>query len=169
MYFPSFYIFQYSENGVEPAENFAGVIGSVERRDTEDLKYVIRFSEITANPNYGKGDSEGDIALLKLTEPVELSDWIQPVCLPESGRDFELEYVQAMGWGLRSNGKRTSVLYTILYSVHKLLICLRILIIFYPKIYPWLNGRRCLEVMSSILFLLEILIVRKPGHFLKAN
>lgn len=61
--------------------------------------------EIVAHPDFGKGEMEGDIALMKLAEPVELSKWVQPICLPETGRDFELEYVHAMGWGITSNGK----------------------------------------------------------------
>lgn len=77
-------------------------MGTIERRDEEKR---VKFVEIVAHPDFGKGEMEGDIALMKLSEPVEISKWVQPICLPEGGRDFDLEYVQAMGWGITSNGK----------------------------------------------------------------
>lgn len=45
-------------------------------------------------------DSSNDIALIKLAEPVELSDTIQPACLPEEGSLLPQDYpCYVTGWG----------------------------------------------------------------------
>ncbi|TEA33544.1 hypothetical protein DBR06_SOUSAS3910101, partial [Sousa chinensis] len=51
-------------------------------------------------------DSSNDIALIKLAEPVELSDTIQPACLPEEGSLLPQGYpCYVTGWGrLWTNG-----------------------------------------------------------------
>ncbi|XP_077312344.1 chymotrypsin-like elastase family member 2A [Lithobates pipiens] len=62
------------------------------------------------NPNWLSGGH--DISLLKLAEPVEFSDTIQPVCLPAPGRILEQNtgcYVT--GWGnLQTNGPAPNTL-----------------------------------------------------------
>ncbi|XP_054711271.1 testisin-like [Uloborus diversus] len=88
------------DGGAEPATAFYGIIGN-NRREGPDTR--ISFSEVAAHPRYGEG-SEYDIAVFRTTEPVEYTERIQPICLPVMGREFEDQKVQAVGWGVTSNG-----------------------------------------------------------------
>ncbi|KAF8763769.1 Transmembrane protease serine 11B like protein [Argiope bruennichi] len=89
-------------NGVEPATAFYGIIGNIRREGPETR---IQFREVAAHPQYGSG-SEYDIAVFRVSSTVEMTDFIQTICLPESGRSFDLVYVQAMGWGVTSNNNQ---------------------------------------------------------------
>ena len=72
-------------------------------RDGPDTK--IFFSQVVPHPDYQDfGGSEGDIAVLRTIEPVQLNDRIQTICLPEADREFQGD-VQAVGWGRTSTGK----------------------------------------------------------------
>ncbi|GFY41941.1 chymotrypsin-like elastase family member 2A [Trichonephila inaurata madagascariensis] len=89
------------EDGVEPGSAFYGIVGNIRREGPETR---IQFSEVAAHPRYGT-NSEYDIAVLRTTSPVEMGGNIQAVCLPRAGREFDLVYIHAMGWGATSNGK----------------------------------------------------------------
>lgn len=46
-----------------------------------------------------------DIALIKLTDPVQFTDDIRPICLPIKGSDYEGRTVKVSGWGrVKSDG-----------------------------------------------------------------
>ncbi|KAF8763772.1 Chymotrypsin-like elastase family member 1 [Argiope bruennichi] len=87
-----------SNNVVEPATAFYGIIGNINREGPETR---IQFREVAAHPQYGNV-REYDIAVFRVSSPVEMTDLIQSICLPESGKNFDLLYVQAMGWGRTS-------------------------------------------------------------------
>nr|XP_042895077.1 transmembrane protease serine 11B-like isoform X2 [Parasteatoda tepidariorum] len=87
------------ENTAEPASAFYGIIGNLLR---EGPQTRLTFSELVAHPQYGSG-SENDIAVFRVAERVQTSGLIKPICLPQSGREFENIYVQAIGWGVTSN------------------------------------------------------------------
>lgn len=91
-----------SENGLEPASAFYGIIDNIDRNGEEQK---IKFIKIASHPDYGTGGSEGDIAVMWTIEPVQFTKTIQPLCLPLGGREFEFDYAQAMGWGITSNGR----------------------------------------------------------------
>ncbi|GIY83615.1 mite allergen Der p 3 [Caerostris darwini] len=92
------------ENGVEPATAFYGIIGNIRREGPETR---IQFLEVVAHPEYGTG-AECDIALLRLSSPVEMNERIQQICIPQAGSSFDLVYIKAMGWGVTSNDAEQS-------------------------------------------------------------
>merc|ERR1712038_635944 len=70
--------------------------GEEERRDVE---------KIIAHPDYSQQDLTNDICLLKLAKPLEMTDYIQPIALPESKQDTEEgEPITVTGWGSLSEG-----------------------------------------------------------------
>ncbi|XP_054711273.1 transmembrane protease serine 9-like [Uloborus diversus] len=85
------------ENGIEPSSAFYGIAGNVDRLGTETR---LEFSEVIPNPNFRQGTNEFDIAVMRIAEPLEFNDYMKSLCLPRSGRDFEFDYTEAMGWGL---------------------------------------------------------------------
>lgn len=59
-------------------------------------------SQVFTHPNYGStnGPPENDFQLIKLAEPVEFTQKISSVCLPESVDTFDNEECVVTGWGL---------------------------------------------------------------------
>ncbi|XP_055943505.1 transmembrane protease serine 9-like [Argiope bruennichi] len=110
-----------SNNGVEPATSFYGIIGNTNREGPETR---IQFREVAAHPQYGNV-REYDIAVFRVSSPVEMTDLIQSICLPESGKNFDLLYVQAMGWGRTSNNNKDApkILMTTKLSVLPITAC----------------------------------------------
>ena len=60
------------------------------------------------------GSSDGDIVMLKLERPANLSTWVRPVCLPSDDHlpgSLDQEQCKAVGWGLRAeDGSKADVL-----------------------------------------------------------
>ncbi|XP_057601571.1 vitamin K-dependent protein C isoform X2 [Hippopotamus amphibius kiboko] len=92
-------------------------LGEYDLRRREKWEVDLDIKEVLIHPNYTKSTSDNDIALLRLAQPVTLSQTIVPICLPDSGLS-ERELTQAgqetvvTGWGYRSEAKRnrTSIL-----------------------------------------------------------
>nr|XP_006821214.1 PREDICTED: limulus clotting factor C-like [Saccoglossus kowalevskii] len=91
-------------------------------RQSEPSEHVMerRVSEIIRHSSYNPVTFDNDIALLHVSEPVQFSEYVRPVCLPptdlittsEFGMEFEDEIPRPppdemaiiLGWGLTSNG-----------------------------------------------------------------
>lgn len=71
-------------------------------RDGPDTE--VRFTEIVAHSEYGS-DTEYDIALMKLAEPVQLNDKVQTICLPTKNSVYEDMTAQVIGWGVSEKGE----------------------------------------------------------------
>ncbi|XP_056256398.1 serine protease 27-like [Seriola aureovittata] len=57
-------------------------------------------SEIIRNPNYDSSTSDNDIALLRLSSPVDFTNYIRPVCLAAGDSDFRAGTTcWVTGWG----------------------------------------------------------------------
>ncbi|XP_038594133.1 tryptase-like [Micropterus salmoides] len=57
-------------------------------------------SQIIKHPNYNKIPNDNDIALLKLSSPVNFTDYIRPVCLAAAGSVFNAGTTcWVTGWG----------------------------------------------------------------------
>ena len=95
--------------------NFNTNEATIEERETS-LRKVIRMEKFIIHPDYDSSLSDFDLALVKLSKPVEFSRHIQPICLPESkcsqtppsrsGSSFVdgcEGNVTAIGWGLTEN------------------------------------------------------------------
>ncbi|XP_053328028.1 transmembrane protease serine 9-like [Spea bombifrons] len=65
----------------------------------------ISVQEIITHPNYTTAGGRGDIALVKLSSPVNYTDYILPICLPDSSVTFPcgLE-CWVTGWGNIASG-----------------------------------------------------------------
>ena len=51
---------------------------------------ILRYSDVTYHY---------DVALLELSEPVTFNEFVQPICLPERGVNFEGWQAYVTGWG----------------------------------------------------------------------
>merc|ERR1719203_1581573 len=67
------------------------------------LRQVLTIAEIVLHPSYTFAGNSHDIALLKISETVNLNDWA-PACLPTSGADFTGQNGWVYGWGATSEG-----------------------------------------------------------------
>ncbi|XP_035206190.1 chymotrypsin-like elastase family member 2A isoform X1 [Stegodyphus dumicola] len=88
----------------EDPKHYNAYVGTI-HRDGPDTE--IRFTEIIAHKEYGSG-TEYDIALMRLEEPVTLSESVQTICLPTKGSVYEDMTAQVIGWGVQEKGGRES-------------------------------------------------------------
>ncbi|EGW04401.1 Tryptase gamma [Cricetulus griseus] len=98
-----------------------GRLASDCRRSVNSSDYQVHLGEltITLSPHFstvkkiilyssppGPPGSSGDIALVQLGTPVALSNWVQPVCLPEASADFYPGMdCWVTGWGHTHEGE----------------------------------------------------------------
>ncbi|XP_059160807.1 brachyurin-like [Physella acuta] len=64
----------------------------------------VKVKQAFPHEEYDEFSALNDIALLKLAEPIEFSDEVRPVCLPE-GNIWDASPCFAMGWGRTSRGE----------------------------------------------------------------
>ncbi|KAK7061136.1 Transmembrane protease serine 6 [Halocaridina rubra] len=70
------------------------------------------IAQIIIHPDYDKKPMDSDLALLKLGEPLDFSQYhnaIAPVCLPAPGATFEGANALVTGWGVISFGGLQSI------------------------------------------------------------
>ena len=77
------------------------------------FQYIYRESiQVIQHPEYNSGTESNDIALVKLSQPLDLNDRtdIAPICLPPSGSSdsYSGDTAIAIGWGLTSEGGSSS-------------------------------------------------------------
>ncbi|XP_070534303.1 uncharacterized protein [Ptychodera flava] len=92
--------------------NIIAVMGVSDLRDTSAMRRAERrISEIHVHTEYISFNLHNDLALLKLVEPLEFSDYVRPVCLPPSGDDALVQGLpcSTTGWGLTSEGGQASL------------------------------------------------------------
>jgi len=65
---------------------------------TEPNRQVLTIDEIVLHPSWDIATAANGIALLKLTQSVDLDAW-SPACLPTSGADFTGQNGWVYGWG----------------------------------------------------------------------
>ena len=74
-------------------------------------------SQIILHPNYDSFTSDNDIALLKLSSPVQFTDYIRPVCLAATGSMFNSGIDSwVTGWGAIKEGGESSWCWQILLA-----------------------------------------------------
>uniref|UniRef100_A0A1I8NVF3 Peptidase S1 domain-containing protein n=1 Tax=Stomoxys calcitrans TaxID=35570 RepID=A0A1I8NVF3_STOCA len=67
-----------------------------------------KVTEITTHPKYNARTYDNDIAIIKLDEPVEMTELLHPVCMPTPGKSFKGETATVTGWGALKVGGLTS-------------------------------------------------------------
>ena len=68
---------------------------------------ILKVSKILTHEKYDSVSQFNDVALLKLANPVQFTDNIEPVCLPPSDVD-DPDGLFVAGWGRIDEGGRTS-------------------------------------------------------------
>lgn len=93
-------------------ETFNVVVGDHDTTTTADTNAMAVHSveEIRIPTDYNDAKSKSDIALLRLTTPIEYNENVGPVCLPFSKRNatFVNETVTLAGWGSTEFGEPKS-------------------------------------------------------------
>ncbi|KAI4455114.1 serine protease gd n-terminus [Holotrichia oblita] len=72
-----------------------------------------QVSKIIRHPQYDSKTYSNDIAVIKLSQPAEFTDFVRPICLWEGARDFNPlvgKFGTVVGWGFDENGKLTEEL-----------------------------------------------------------
>uniref|UniRef100_A0A2C9H4V7 Phenoloxidase-activating factor 2 n=1 Tax=Anopheles melas TaxID=34690 RepID=A0A2C9H4V7_9DIPT len=64
-----------------------------------------RVAEVITHEAFNKASLANDVALLILTEPFQLAENVQPICLPPKGTSFDRSKCFASGWGKNVFGK----------------------------------------------------------------
>ncbi|XP_045114840.1 transmembrane protease serine 9-like [Portunus trituberculatus] len=81
---------------------------------TDGVTQLVRVQEIIVHPDYNINTLDSDIALLKLSQPLDLTqvEHIRPVCLPaDDSNTYAGEDATATGWGiLQSWGSQPAIL-----------------------------------------------------------
>ncbi|XP_013791170.2 testisin-like [Limulus polyphemus] len=72
-------------------------VGDHHLKRQEGSEKTYNVSHVFYNHWYRNYDN--DIAMMRLKEPVELNDYVQPVCLPDKFDQFEGSECYATGWG----------------------------------------------------------------------
>ncbi|RZC34687.1 limulus clotting factor C-like [Asbolus verrucosus] len=70
-------------------------------------------SKITVHPKYNAQTFNNDIAVIKLASPVEITNYVRPVCLWDEGLNLQAVVSKAgtvVGWGFDENGRVTEQL-----------------------------------------------------------
>uniref|UniRef100_A0A1L8DQE9 CLIP domain-containing serine protease n=2 Tax=Nyssomyia neivai TaxID=330878 RepID=A0A1L8DQE9_9DIPT len=84
-------------------------------KDGECLPKVqdILVEEIIVHPEYNPRKHKNDIALIRLKEPVQLNEFIQPICLPFAEQfttnTFEGKSLHISGWGTIGGGSPSNI------------------------------------------------------------
>ena len=79
--------------------------------DNDDYTVVMRMiGNITIHPQYKRGSSNFDVAILQLNQSVTFSIAISPVCLPNAPIDDNIDQhagrlVRLLGWGFLEIGQ----------------------------------------------------------------
>ena len=79
-----------------------------DRKMSNFLKIDRKVAEIITHPKYNARTYDNDIAIVRLDEPVEMTELMHPVCMPTPGKSFKGETGTVTGWGALKVGGPTS-------------------------------------------------------------
>merc|ERR1712212_1152788 len=102
------------------SSNFKVILGEHDWTKVSRV-YVRDPQQITIHPDYNSNTFENDIAVIKLSSPVNLNADIpvKPVCLPDPSSDFTGMKAIATGWGLTSEaGNQATALQEVEVTVY---------------------------------------------------
>uniref|UniRef100_A0A670KC09 Peptidase S1 domain-containing protein n=1 Tax=Podarcis muralis TaxID=64176 RepID=A0A670KC09_PODMU len=87
-------------------EQYDVLLGAYQLSIPPSSLVVTTVQQVISHPNYNNIDgSPGDIALVELKAPLDLNDYILPVCLPDSSAQFSMDTsCWVTGWGQVKDG-----------------------------------------------------------------
>merc|ERR1712088_720243 len=77
-------------------------VGEWDLSDQDNYSVELPVTSIIAHPNFRPNGFYNDVAIFTLKQPVQFSQYIQPICLPTgrySKEDFTHTLPLALGWG----------------------------------------------------------------------
>jgi len=81
------------------------IAGGIELFDYEDEEQNMNTAKIIIHPDYDPETKRNDICLLRMSEPLDFNDWVQPIGLPLQGQETEAgTECTATGWGSTTEG-----------------------------------------------------------------
>ncbi|KXJ83662.1 hypothetical protein RP20_CCG003604 [Aedes albopictus] len=87
------------------ATSFEITLGAVDLDDTTgDGRIVLTATEYYRHEKYNPLFASNDVAVIKLPEPVQFNDQVQPVTLPSGSDSYADRKAIVSGWGLQQNG-----------------------------------------------------------------
>ncbi|XP_062542074.1 collagenase-like [Armigeres subalbatus] len=93
----------------EGASSFEVHLGAVDFDNKEDDgRVVLTATEYYRHENYDPLFATNDVAVVKLPQPVEFNDRVQPVKLPKGSDSFSDRKAVVSGWGLQKNGGKVA-------------------------------------------------------------
>lgn len=98
-------------------------LGAHNYKNTEDGKVSLAVERMIGHEAYDEKRIVNDIALLKLTNPVEFTEHIQPICLPEIDPQPQQSIIS--GWGKTSDvdGSTSDVLMQVAGAINDRSVC----------------------------------------------
>ncbi|XP_076824954.1 plasminogen-like [Clavelina lepadiformis] len=89
--------------------SYYGYVGKHQKYQREDSEKRLEFSRIFKHLDYNSASIENDITLMKFTETLEFTDFIQPVCIPNKPTPNNKMTIVS-GWGTSQGTGSTNVL-----------------------------------------------------------
>lgn len=74
----------------------------------EDGQIFIQSSSVTRHPDYNAFDVDYDYGIVKLSTPVEFSNEVYPICLPEGNDQYNNRDAVITGWGTTNSGGQSA-------------------------------------------------------------
>lgn len=104
-------------------------LGEHNQKNTESEEKTLSISHVFHYPWYRGYDN--DIAVMKLSEPVKVTEYVRPICTPDEKTTFFGKECVATGWGkVDYNRKASNILQKVAVDVYELSECQSA---YYPK------------------------------------
>lgn len=72
-------------------------LGEHSQKNNDEQESTLGISQVFHYPWYRGYDN--DIAVMKLTEPIKVTDFVRPICIPDAQTSFFSKECFATGWG----------------------------------------------------------------------
>uniref|UniRef100_A0A3B4F042 Peptidase S1 domain-containing protein n=1 Tax=Pundamilia nyererei TaxID=303518 RepID=A0A3B4F042_9CICH len=93
-------------------QSWSAVLGLHAQNDqTSEAVQTRQVDRIIFNEQYNRRTKQADIAMMHLQQPINFTQWVQPVCLPPEGQNFTAgRKCFIAGWGRNTDGSLPDVL-----------------------------------------------------------
>ncbi|XP_078659980.1 trypsin-1-like [Branchiostoma floridae x Branchiostoma belcheri] len=84
----------------KPQTGWVAILGEHNLYENEGREQTITVQDIIVHEDFAYDRVTNDIALIRLSRPANMNDWVSPICLPEGGEKVEHNTIcTAVGWG----------------------------------------------------------------------